>query len=559
MKLVDSRRLTGPNLYASSPGVIAEIACDDPPRAIALVRAELARMLDALGIATEVHTRVFGAGAEIFFTAGVDVLLPATEVNEWAIESAASLLAGGPASPLEPARATLAAAIDAARRPGLLALLAAARTHQVPVLIDDEQISLGYGPHSTSYPAGELPDPASVAWSTLGTIPIALVTGTNGKTTTTRLVTRIARLAGLHVGNTSSDGIAVDEQLVLRGDWSGPDAARIVLRRPDIDIAVLEVARGGILRRGLAVEACDAALITNVSDDHLESYGVDDVATMARVKAVVARGARTVVLNAGDPELVALASTLPSRIVWFGGAGDAEPIASHVAAGGDAWYLRAGQIIHARGASTHTIAAIADVPITFGGKARYNVDNALAAAALAAACGLPETAIVRGLHEFTSSRADNPGRGNLVDVAGVTFLIDFGHNPAAVRGVLELARTLVGSGRLFVGVGLAGDRPDEEIVAVARELAVARPAHVFVHDLEGYLRGRAAGAIPDLLTRALGDVPATITTSEVASVRAAIAIAHAGDLVLILAHTDDAALDVLYERDASTRREVKEE
>src|SRR5205085_10842066 len=142
--------------------------------------------------------------------------------------------------------------------------------------------------------------------------------------------------------------------------------------------------------RGLAVEACDAALITNVSDDHLASYGVDDVATMARVKAVVACGARTVVLNAGDPALIALASTLASRVVWFGGDGDAEPIASHVAAGGEAWYLRAGQIVHAHGASTRAVAAIADVPITFAGKAPYNVDNALAAAALRPACGLPE-------------------------------------------------------------------------------------------------------------------------------------------------------------------------
>src|SRR5439155_8041627 len=184
--------------------------------------------------------------------------------------------------------------------------------------------------------------------------------------------------------------------------------------------------------------------------------------------------------------------------------------------------------------------AIADVPLTFGGKAHYNVDNALAAAALATAFGLPEAAIVRGLREFTSSRADNPGRGNLVDVAGVKLLIDFGHNPAAVRGVLELARALVGRERLFVAVGLPGDRPDDEILAVAGELAAAHPAHVFVHDLEGYLRGRAAGAIPDLVTRALGDVPATITAGEVASVRAAIAVARAGDLVLVLAHTDDA-------------------
>jgi cyanophycin synthetase len=286
-------------------------------------------------------------------------------------------------------------------------------------------------------------------------------------------------------------------------------------------------------------------VITNVSADHLASYGVDDVATMARVKAVVARVARTVVVNADDPALVALAPTFTGRVIWFGRNGDREPIASHLARGGEAWLVRGEEIVHARGANELVVVPVAEVPITFGGRALYNVENALAAAGLATACGLPDEAIERGLREFTSSRADNPGRGNLLEVDGVSVLIDFGHNPAAVRNVLELARALVAKGRLFVSVGLPGDRRDDEIVTVAGEIAGIRPAHVFVHDLVDYLRGRKPGEVPDLVIRALGDVAATTTAGEVESVRAALAAARPGDVVVVLAHTDDAVLDLL--------------
>jgi len=281
VELLDSRRLTGPNLYADAVGVIAEIADADPPRAIAAWRRELARILDALGWSTvEVHARAYAGGAALFFTAPSDVLLPATEVNEWAVASAASVLAGQAPLPLEPAIAVLGLAIGAARRPGMVALRTAAFVRDIPMIVDDEGLTLGWGRRGLTYALDQLPAVADVPWARLGAIPVALVTGTNGKTTTTRLVARMARLAGRHVGNTSSDGVSIDEQFVVRGDWSGPDAARMVLRNPTVEIAILEVARGGILRRGLAVERCDAALITNVTNDHLGSYGVDDLATM---------------------------------------------------------------------------------------------------------------------------------------------------------------------------------------------------------------------------------------------------------------------------------------
>lgn len=557
MRLIDSRRLTGPNLYSDAPGAIAEIEWDpgdDPARAEALWRGELLRMLKALRwMGVEVYARTHRIGAALFFTAPIDALLPATEINEWAVASALSLLSGGAESALEPARTVIADAIAACRKPVLAALAGRAAAFRLPLLIDDERVTIGAGRYLLEIDPGAMPEARDVAWSTLASIPVALVSGTNGKTTTTRLVARMARMAGLRVGNSSSDGVSIQEQLVTRGDWSGPDAARLVLRHPDVEFAVLEIARGGILRRGLAVSMCDAALITNVTIDHLGSYGVDDLATMARVKLVIARNARVVVLNADDPELVRCANRLSARIVWFGRDAANPVIDAHRKRGGEAWFVRGDELVHARGSDEQSLIAIAQVPLTFGGSAPYNVENALAAAALAVAMGLPKPAIIAALRAFTSSVDDNPGRGNVLELRGVRIIIDFGHNPAAVRGVLGLARALLGSGRLHVVIGLPGDRPDSELLQIARELRAAQPSAVYLVELTGYLRGRQPGEVPQLLREELisAALPAEAlhhADGEVAGLEQALSAAHSGDLILVLPHVDDEVYAMLERR-----------
>jgi UDP-N-acetylmuramyl tripeptide synthase len=436
----------------------------------------------------------------------------------------------------------LAEAIEASREPALLALVHAAERRGLPVLIDDGDLTIGAGKRllrlSRQVP---LPAVAEVDWEALGSVPTALITGTNGKTTTTRLVARMARAAGRVPGNTSSDGVAINEHYVTRGDWSGPDAARLVLRHPDVDMALLETARGGILRRGLALHHADVALITNVSADHLGSYGIDDVAGMAQVKAVVADVARVVVLNAGDPELRALGDRLGERspgqdtVVWFGGAAG--------------WRVVEGMITAPDG---HLVMAVADCPITFAGKAAYNVENVLAACALATALGLPEEAIVSTLRGFAAGGvADNPGRGNLTAVGGVRVMVDFAHNPAAVRGVLGLCRALVGEhGHLWASIGMPGDRPDSEIAEVAAAIAAAAPSRVFVRELPEHLRGRPPGAVSALLehTLARSGIAVSHAKGELAAVEDALAMARAGDLVVIFTHLDPAVDAMLAEQ-----------
>jgi UDP-N-acetylmuramyl tripeptide synthase len=559
MRLLDARRLTGPNLHLGGPAAIAEVEFEpgeDPEDAVARWRAALAPALAGLGWSAALAVRTHPGlavpgnmsprpGADLVFAAPVDALYLATTVQEWAV-AAADGRAPELAGELDAWRREL----ERARRPALTALLAAAAARGLPALLDDDALSLGHGHRSRTWPLDRLPDPADVPWAALARIPVALVTGTNGKTTTARLLGRIARAAGHVVGVTSTDAITVGERLLEAGDWTGPGAARTVLRHPEVTAAVLEVARGGILRRGLAVDRCDAACVTNISADHLGEYGVDDLATMARAKAVVGavvdpRG--RVVLGADSEPLAGLVAAghrFPAPVAWFALTGDHPVLAAHRAAGGEAWFVSpAGAVCRARGAAVDELVAVAELPLCFGGAAPHNVANSLAAAALAAAIGLSEAAIVAGLRSFTSSVADNPGRANVVRVGEVLVFLDFAHNAAGIRSLHPLLARLRGGHRLLVSIGVAGDRRDEDIREVARAVHECAPDRVIVRDLEHYLRGRSPGEVPALLAatlHALG-VPADAVESadgEVEVLRRGLAWARPGDVVAILVHVD---------------------
>lgn len=561
MRLVDARRLTGPTHLARTPLVVVELALDSSEAAetaVAAYRQELVRMRVALGFSREVEllVRLHQGGATVAYEVPIDVMLGAAEMSEWAVLSAMESAAAGSPLPLEPKRAEIETVLAGERNPRLLALAEEATRRGLPLLWDDEVVSLGTGRRSVSYPKRELPDPASVEWDSIGAIPVALVTGTNGKTTSSRLLARMATEAKLRVAIASTDGIAVGGEALEDGDWTGPGAARIALRRTDVELAVLETARGGILRRGLAVDTCDAALITNVSDDHLGLYGIDDVAAMAQVKGVVAHAVReggTAVLNAHDPRLVALARELSCRITFFadldGPAGPALEAARAVIEAAPGKGQRAvvaeGGMISMRG-DERPIIRVDEVPITFGGAARYNVENVLGAVAMARALGLPGEAVAAALRGF--GMHDNPGRGQVAVCNGITVVLDFGHNPQGVRAVMSLVTSLRrGSGRLFVVTGSPGDRTDEEIEGVARIIHEARPDRVFVRELKDYLRGRSAGEVPALFQRTLGalgmlEAAFAIATSEVDALERAFADAAPGDFVVVLVHIDKDAV-----------------
>ena len=552
MKLRDSRRLTGPNLLLDRAGAVLEVSLA-PEEAAAVVAAwqeNVRRMLGSVGWpGEEIAVRRFPGGASLAISAPIDALYSATEVNEWAWAAAERAMAGAPVADLGEGAEGLRARIAQEANPALLALRDAAAAHGVSFLWDDRHVSVGLGTGSITWPAEALPDPATVDWSAVHDVPVLMVTGTNGKTTTVRLLGAIAAAAGKVPGLTSTDHVEVGGEVVDRGDYSGPGGARILLRDRRVEIAILETARGGMLRRGLAVTSAEAALVTNVAADHLGEFGVFDLPTLAEAKLVIAQAVKPggrIVLNADDPELLVAAGRLTRPVTWFS-LDPANPwVWSHLAAGGDACFLQDGVLVLARGSQRTPVVRAEEIPLTLGGAARHNVANALGALGLAAAAGLPVEAIAEGLRSLTS----NLGRAAWMELGGAHLLLDYAHNPHGLAALVELAKSLPGERRLLV-LGQAGDRDDEAIRELARAAWPLRPDRIVVKELPEMLRGRGRGEVSTVLRDEflrLGAAPESITISgtELEGIREALAWARPGDLLVLLIHTQrDEALALL--------------
>jgi len=333
-----------------------------------------------------------------------------------------------------------------------------------------------------------------------GRIPLVAVTGTNGKTTTTLLIEHAARAAGLRTGCTTTEGVFIDGQQIAKGDCTGYRSARAVLASPEVEFAVLETARGGILKRGLAYDMCDVAVVLNVSADHLGLDGVDTVEELAKVKAVVAqRARRAVVLNAEDDHCVAMASQLAAsvEVLFFSLDADNPILLRHLEKGGRAVYLQDNSIVLANGARHEALLNVRSMPVTMKGAARYNIANSLAAAAALSACGFGNLEIADGLRTFVSDLKHNPLRSNVFDVDGVTVIVDYAHNSAAYAALAETARALT-PGRLVGVVAAPGDRRDDDLVDIGATCAAGFDELV-VYETEN--RGRAAGEVARLLVQ----------------------------------------------------------
>lgn len=577
-KLLDSRRLTGPNVYGKSPGAVVTLGFGrsfDIDAFIERWKAALARGLAELGWTADCHVRCWQRegldaqrGAELMFTAPVDRLYAATDLNEWAVERARGEPEHSGALAVIAERATF----ERERRTGLLELLAAADARGVPWLLDDDEVSLGYFDQCMRWSLGrerELPNPAAIDWIRLGPRPVVLITGTNGKTTTTRLLSRIVRKQGLHVGNTSTDGLCVDERLVEAGDWTGPGGARAVLRDPDVEVALLEAARGGLLRRGAGVHRCAVAVITNVASDHLGEYGIVDLDGMAAAKGIIAsivEPSGRIVLGADSPALVNWAKDLqlPAPIVWF----SLDPSSPVLAAAGkqaEVWTLLDSHIVRIEAGATTRLCRIDDVPIALRGLARHNLANALAAAAAARGLGFDDEAISAGLREFGSQPQDNPGRACLWQLSRqnggrARVLLDFAHNLAGIAAISEVVRGLAGRrGQPTVCFGMAGDRSDGDLQALAAALTDLNPRRVILREQPEYARGRDPAEVPRVLEaglRAVSEVRIDHACDEIESLELALAdeaVPASEDLfVVVLVHTEREEVDDWLRRRGAT-------
>lgn len=551
-RIADSRRLLGPHLYAANEGAVLDVVLPtDAARADALLhawRVRVRELSERLGWPEpETVVRQSPRETSCFASAPVDRLMAATERGEQAWVWAEADAGEGPPFDVTAAVARIRAVAEPeiARHVHFVAVLAEAQRRGVTVTYDDDSCTLGSGAAAHTYEWAALPRAESVPWSSVHDIPVALVTGSNGKTTTVRLIAAMWRAAGRVPGWCSTTGVQIGEHVITEGDWSGPAGARAVLRDPRVQAAVLETARGGILRRGLATRHADVAVITNLQADHFGEYGIGSLEDLGAVKAVtaLALGATgTVVLNAEDPTLVAMAPRLGVSVAWF--ALDAAAISRvprDVPTRG-ACVVHDGVVEWRDTRGTERLALVADVPIAFGGAAPHMLANACAAVAAAMGLGIPLEAIRTALRTFGAHTSDNPGRLTVYRLpGGVTALVDYAHNPAGVATLGPVVARLGGTRKLIV-LGQAGNRDDDAVRGLVRAAMATGPYdRVIVKDLPMHLKGRRPGEMTGLITDELArmGVPSTavsVAGTERAAVEEALAWGRAGDLLVLPLH-----------------------
>jgi cyanophycin synthetase len=382
-----------------------------------------------------------------------------------------------------------------------------------------------------------------------GRVPTVAVTGTNGKTTTARLVTHLLATAGLTVGMTNTDGIFVGDLQIDDGDCSGPKSARSVLMHPDVQAAVFETARGGILREGLGFDRCKVGVVTNVGDgDHLGLNFIDTVEDVAAVKGVVVQNVApdgTAVLNADDPLCVAMAERCPGSVTFFGDRETQPVLAAHRAAGRRVVFRRGSAVVAAQREREWSF-PLADIPLTRGGRIGFQVANAMAAIAAAWGVGMDWETVRRGLRTFVSDAGTVPGRFNVFEWRGATVIADYGHNPDAMRSLVQAVTALPAQRRTVVISG-AGDRRDDDLRRQTEILGQAFD-HVILYQ-DAAQRGRADGEVVALLREGLAGASRTRHVDEIRGEFLAIDTAlerlTPGDLVLILVDQVQEALEHL--------------
>jgi cyanophycin synthetase len=394
-----------------------------------------------------------------------------------------------------------------------------------------------------------------------GRIPLVAVTGVNGKTTTTRLIAHLLRGAGLCVGMTCTDGIYIGSRRIYAGDCAGPRSAHDVLLNPDVEAAVLEAARGGILREGLGFDRCSVAVVTNIGEgDHLgleDIHSAEDLVRVKRTIVDVVLPTGWAVLNAADPLVAGMADACRGGVIYFARDGEHPVIREFLAAGKRAAFVRDGSIVLAEGQHRERLTTLEHVPITRGGRIGFQVENALAAAAAVWALGHPLGLIREGLQSFESKPEVTPGRFNVLDARGATVIVDFGHNPSALEALVESMRAFHGRRRTVV-LSADGDRRDEVIVRQAEILAPHFDL-VVLYEEQSRNRGRASGEISTLLRQGLATALRGPEIVEVVGEQTA--ISHAlngledGDILLVLVDAVDSSL-ALVERLVAERNQT---
>ena len=525
VRIVELRVLEGPNLYFPRPAVKLMLDVGGWLRASDERVEVVARALDVLGL----EAGTAGSGQRLRATARIAVQLTrriAADVGtgRLAVRGRTGPEFGHVVIAFPWRRRGSAEALARAVAAGLGAML---RRSPARVLAElaREVIAAEPGPEPT------VPEPD---------VPVIQVSGTNGKTTTTRLIAHLVMTAGKRVAFSSTDGVYRNERLVKKGDYSGfAGAATALAQHPDI--AVLETARGGILLRGIGVSHNDVAVMTNVSADHLHLHGISTVDQLAEVKATITRITRPdgwVVLNADDPRVLAMRRTASGR-PWLFSLDPRHPaIRETLAAGGRAISVLDGTIAWMEDSVVHPLVDLDRVPVTLAGLSRMYTQNALAAAAAGLAVGLPARVVAKGLRTFVLDPQKNPGRTNLFRLDRRLLVLDYAHNEAGMDGLVEILQGLRPAGReIWLAIGTAGDRTDDILQGFAVRAALGTD-HLAIAELRKYLRGRPREDVIAQLRAGAAragkhDVPVYI--DELRAIRGMLKASSPGDVVGITA------------------------
>ena len=535
--LIDSRRLTGPNLVWDNPGALLEVETNSDA-VIDHWRAEVIALRDRLGLPDMgLAIKRRSQGAWLVVGGPVDQLYGLIEASELAWQRAIKQMEGQ--HPGEQDLSGVQKELDLERLDAVTGLQAAASERGVTFLWDDDHVSLGLGTGSQTWERNETPAPEHVDWSRFHDIPVAVVTGTNGKSTTVRLLCAMTDAWGKTYGTTSTDWVRVGNEVLDTGDYSGPGGARTAVRDPRVEVALLETARGGLLRRGCGLEKADVAAVLNVASDHMGQYGITSVEDLIEAKLIVRRlvlDDGVLVLNADDEGLRRAAAGFPQQhVAWFT-LGEELPEGAS-----DGVVVREGTLTLLSSSSAPTpVLAITDIPVAIGGAAAYNVANAAAASLIAYHLGMPLEAIRSGLRTFESDFETNPGRSNWFEVGGARVLLDYAHNPHGLRAIIDTVDRMVeaakGPARRIMLLSTAGDRTEPEIRALAALAAEAGIQEILVADCVGYERELGPMGVPRILADELArhgrDVP--LFTSELAGVHAALDMIRPGDILMLL-------------------------
>jgi cyanophycin synthetase len=391
-------------------------------------------------------------------------------------------------------------------------------------------------------------------------VPVVAVTGTNGKTTTSRMIAHIARAGGKLVGWSNTDGIYIDGELIEAGDYSGPSGAGRVLAHREVEFAVTETARGGILLKGIGLTRNDVSVVTNVSADHLGLHGIDTVDQLAEVKSVVAQITRKdgwAVLNGDDPRVYAMHSTIKAQPWVFSRDPDSPAIREVLGTGGgrattviDGWVA-----VLAPNADPDPLVELVDVPMTLAGLSRFNVENTLAAASAALAIGIPRAVVIEGLRTFLPDAEHNPGRMNFFSVGKVSVVIDLAHNEAGLEALLEVMNGVRRPGaRLLLALGAVGDR-QEDLIEKLGEIGARDSDVLAIAHKDRYLRGRGVAELDALLRAGAARVGVTDITSyptEVSGLAGLVERADPGDVVALMCHAEREEVYAWLEAQAAT-------